>query len=56
MVKNPPANAEDMKEMQVRSLAQEDPLQRARQHTPVCLPGESHGQRELMATVHSPNK
>ena len=27
MVKNPPANAEDIKEMQVRSLGQEDPLE-----------------------------
>ena len=27
MVKNPSANAEDIKEMQVRSLGQEDPLE-----------------------------
>ena len=29
------------------------PWRRKRQPTPVCLPGESHGQRSLGATVHS---
>ena len=33
--------------MWVRSLGQEDPLERAWQPTPVFLPGESHGQRSL---------
>ena len=34
--------------MGVRSLGREDPLEeRARQPTPVFLPGESHGQRSL---------
>ena len=41
MVKNPPANAEDVK----RSLGQEEPQKRTQQLTPVLLPGESHGQR-----------
>ena len=48
MVKNPPANAGDI-ETQVRSLHQEDPLERREwQPTPVFLPGESHGQRSLV--------
>ena len=52
MVKNPPANAGDI-ETQVRSLHQEDPLERREwQPTPVFLPGESHGQRSLVG--HSP--
>ena len=37
MVKNLPA----MQEARVRSLGQEDPLERAWQPTPVFLPGES---------------
>ena len=37
MVKNPPA----MEDTWVRSLGWEDPLERAWQHTPVFLPGES---------------
>ena len=39
--------------MQVRFLGQEDPLEEgAWQSTPVFLPGESHEQRSLAATVH----
>ena len=34
-------------ETQVPSLDREDPLGRARQPTPVVLPGESHDQRNL---------
>ena len=34
-----------MQEMQVPSLDQEDPLEEEMATTPVCLPGESHGQR-----------
>ena len=37
-----------MQETQVRSLGQEDPLQRAWQPPPAFLPGESHGQRSLV--------
>ena len=36
-----------MQEMQVWSLAQEDPLKRKWQSTPLFLPGKSHGQRSL---------
>ena len=45
MVKNPPA----IQETQVRSMGQEDPLEKGMQPTPVFLPGESHGQRSLTA-------
>ena len=43
MVKNPPT----MYEIQVRSLSQEDPLEKRMATPPVFLPGESHGQRSL---------
>ena len=43
MVKNLPANAEDM-DPWVRKI----PWKRAWQLTPVFLPGESHGQRSLV--------
>ena len=44
MVKNLPA----MWETQVRSLDQEDPLEKERLPTPVSLPGEFQGQRRLV--------
>ena len=43
MVKNSPA----MQETRVRSLGQEDPLEKEMATTPVFLPGKSHGQRSL---------
>ena len=43
MVKNLPA----VQETQIQSLGWEDPLEEARQPTPVFLPGQSHGQRSL---------
>ena len=48
MVKNLPA----MQETWVWSLGWEDPWRREWLHTPVCLPGEFHGQRSL--TGYSP--
>ena len=36
-----------MQETQVRSLGQEDPLEKGTETPPVFLPGESHGQRSL---------
>ena len=42
--------------MPVRSLGWQDPWRRAWQPTPVFLPGESHGQRSLAATVHGIKK
>ena len=44
MVKNLPAAWE----IQDRSLGREDPLEKGMLPTPVCLPGESHGQRSLV--------
>ena len=38
----------DMQEIWVRSLGQEDPLERKCQPTPVLLPGKSHGRRSLV--------
>ena len=43
-VKNLPAKWE----IQVRSLGQEDPLEKEWQPTPVFLPGKFHGQRNLV--------
>ena len=37
-----------MREAWVRSLGQEDPLEKEEQPTPVFLPGESHGRRSLV--------
>ena len=42
-VKNPPA----MWETWIRSLGQEDPLEKGLATTPVLLPGEFHGQKSL---------
>ena len=56
MVKNPPANAGG-REIQVRSLGWEDPLEEGIAATPVFLPGEFHGQRSLVGyTVHGVTK
>ena len=44
-VKNPPAMQEP-KEMQVRSLGQEDPLEEGMATTPVFFPGESSWRQE----------
>jgi hypothetical protein len=43
MVKNSPA----MQETRVRSLGQEDPLEKEMATTPVLLPEKSHEQRSL---------
>ena len=37
-----------MQETWVLSLAEEDPLEKGMQPTPVFLPGEFHGQRSLV--------
>ena len=54
-VKNPPSIRE-MQETCVRSLSGEDPLEEAWQPNPVFLPGESHGQRSLVAYISSGHK
>ena len=41
-----------IQEMKVWSLDLEDPLKKEWLPTPVFLPGESHGQRSLVATIH----
>ena len=46
MVKNPPANAGDMGSMD--AWVKKIPWRRKWQPTPVFLPGESHGQRNLV--------
>ena len=43
-----PANAGDLGSI----VSWEDPLEEGMQPTQVFLPGESHGQRSLVATVH----
>ena len=37
-----------MRETQVRSLGQEDPLEKEMASTPILLPGKSHGWRSLV--------
>ena len=46
VVKNPPANAGDIRDMGSISVS-EDPLEEAGQPTPVFWPGESQEQRSL---------
>ena len=45
-----------MQEIWVRSLDRKIPWRRAWQPTPVFLPGESHGQKSLVAIVHKVTK
>ena len=47
MVKNPPANIGIRKRREFDPWVGKIPWRRARQPTPVFLPGESHGQRSL---------
>ena len=47
MVKNLPANAEDMRDAGLILWVGKIPWRRTWQPTPVFLPGESHGQRSL---------
>ena len=43
---------QEMQEMKVQSLGREDSLDEGMQPTPVFLPGESHGQRNLEDHSH----
>jgi len=52
VVKNPPANAGDMRPGFDTGVGK-IPWRRAWQPTPVFLPRESHGQRSLGDTIHS---
>ena len=47
-VKNLPANAEDIRDVGLFPGLGRFPWRRERQHTPVFLPGDSHGQRSLV--------
>ena len=47
MIKNMPVDVHRHEETRVPSLGWEDPWKRARQPTPVFLPGESLGHRSL---------
>ena len=47
MVKNPLANAGDIRDEGLDLWVRKIPWRRAWHPTPVCLPGESHGQRGL---------
>ena len=47
VVKNPPANAGDIREVGFDPWVGKIPWRRSWQATPVILPGESHGQRSL---------
>ena len=44
MIKNPPANAGEVKRLGFDHWVRKIPGRRARQHIPVFLPGEPHGQ------------
>ena len=48
VVKNPPANAGDVRDMGLIPGSKKIPWRRAWQPTPVFLPGESHGHRNQM--------
>ena len=52
VVKNPPANTGDAKDMCFNPWVRKIFFGRKQQPIPVSLPGESHGQRSLGATVH----
>ena len=51
MVKNLPANAEDAKRCGFNPCVGKMPWSRAKQSTPVFLPGESQGQRILAGSI-----
>ena len=52
VVKNPLANAGNIKRLGLDTLIGKIPWRRVWQPTPIFLPGESHGQKSLVATVH----
>ena len=53
VVKNPPANAGDLRDTGLIPGSGIFPWRRASQPTPVVLPGESHGQRSLADYIQS---
>ena len=51
-VKNQPATTGDVRDVGLIPGLETIPWRRAWQPTPVFLPGESHGQRNLVGSVH----
>ena len=49
MVKNPPANTGDVRYVGLTSGLGRSSGESTRKSTPVCLPGESHGQESLVS-------
>ena len=57
MVKNPPANAGDVRDMgSIPGLGRPLGERRSWKPTPVFMPGESHGQRSLAGYSQQGNK
>ena len=57
MVKNPPANAGDVRDMgSIPGLGRSLGERRSWKPTPVFMPGESHGQRSLAGYSQQGNK
>ena len=56
VVKILPANAEDIRDSRFNPWVRKIPWRRKWQPTPVFLPGKSHRQRSLVATVHRVTK
>ena len=52
MVKNLPANGGDIRDCRFDPWVRKTPWRRELLPTPVLLPGETHGQKSLEATVH----
>jgi len=48
MVKNPLANAGDLRDTNSNPCVRKMPWRQAKQPAPIFLPGESHGQRSLV--------
>ena len=48
MVKNPPTNAGESRDIEFDPWIETTPFRRKQQPTPVFLPGKSHGQRSLV--------
>jgi len=52
VVKNPPANVQDTRDAGLIPYVEKISWSRKWQPNPVFLPGKSHGQRSLEASVH----
>ena len=52
VIKNMPAKAGDVTDLSLVPGQEDFPWRKKWQPTPVLLPGESHGQRNLVGSVH----